>query len=308
MTKHTIALTGATGIVGTRIIQQLLGSNYLIQAIMRSQPPTGHPAWQPQVLKTTMDLLTMSEQLLFDWMNTTRPAALIHCAAMTGMESCEIHVEDAYNLNTHVTRKLARVCARHHVHFIMLSTDYVFNGMYPPGQLYRETDSVQPLNHYGNSKLQAEIAVQEECSDQALWTICRTAMVYGSTHWTRTDFPTWIRTMLNQGKRIRVANDQINSPTYSEDLARMLIEVVKQQFKGIYHTTGSTPINRYHLACTVARHCNLDESLIESVPTSAMGEVIQRPLNVGLCIDKISHDLGIRPLALDEGLAVNWEI
>ena len=112
-----------------------------------------------------------------------------------------------------------------------------------------------------------------------------------------------MRSVLRQNQTLHIASDQVNSPIYSLDLAKILVAVVEQKLQGIYHVAGSTPISRYKFALEVAKHASLDETLIQPVLTSELDQNLQRPLNAGLCVDKISHCSGIRPLSIEEGLA-----
>lgn len=303
----TVAVTGATGMVGVRLVRQLLRAGYTVQAIVRSYPAAGHPIYHTNVSISMMDLVAATEQEIMDWLTIARPIALIHCAAMTDVEGCDQRSTLAYRMNARVPWLLARACAQQHVHFVLASTDYVFDGSYQAGHLYAEDDPVHALNHYGNSKLLGEIAVQEACGMKTVWTICRTSVVYGTTPWTRHDIPTWLSMKLRRSEVVYGASDQINSPTYASDLARMLVAVVQERLPGVYHTSGRTPASRYQLLLSIARACGLDESLIQPKLTSELGQAIHRPLNVGLSIEKISRHLGKQPMSLEEGLAA-WRM
>jgi len=308
MSTYTVAVTGAAGRVGISVVEHLLKAGYKVHALVHSQPSREHPIYQERVTVTAMNLALLSEQDVLNWFNAVRPSALIHSAAMVDVGGCERQPARAYFMNAQVTRLLAKACSRYNTHFVMLSTDYVFAGTSHPQKLYFEDDPTYPLNHYGKSKLYGEIATKEECIEN-LWTICRTSVIYGSSPWNQPDFMQWVRTILRQNKTIRIVTDQINSPTFSVDLAKMLVAIVEQRLHGIYHTAGCTPVDRYHFALTIAQLYGLDERLIQPVLTSELGLNFQWPLNAGLCVDKIRRDAGIRPLSLNEGLASckEWE-
>jgi len=307
MIKNTVAVTGASGRVGVNVVRRLLKAGYDVHALIHSPLPAEHPLSYEPVAMTIMDLAALPEQDVLNWLSRVRPLAFIHSAALADVPGCEQQPSRAYLINAQVTRMLAKACAHYQTHFIMLSTEYVFSGTLRPGLLYNEDDPVHPLNHYGKSKVQGELATQEECSQKTLWTICRTSMVYGpdydTTQWHRPDFMQWVRSMLRQNQMIRIASDQVNSPIYSVDLAEILVAMVEQKLQGIYHVAGSTPISRYNFALAVAEHAGLDETLIRPALTSELDRNPQRPLNAGLCIEKISRSSGIRPLSIEEGLA-----
>src|SRR5207245_2741049 len=159
---------------------------------------------------------------------------------------------------------LAQACAHYQTHFIMLSTEHVFGGTPHPKILYYEGDPVHPLNYYGKSKVQGELATREECAGRTLWTICRISVIYGLIYepqlWQRPDFTQWVRTMLHRHQTLRIVVDQTNSPLYITDLTRILAAVVKQKLQGIYHVAGSTPVSRYHFALQIAQIYGLNET------------------------------------------------
>ncbi|HZO74077.1 MAG TPA: SDR family oxidoreductase [Ktedonobacteraceae bacterium] len=307
MTKHSVAISGAAGRVGVNIVQHLLKMGYDVHALVRAPLAAGHPLTREDATVTTLDLATLAEPQIAQWLAAVRPHAFIHAAALADPAACERQPSLAYLMNAQATRMLARACAQSQTHLIMLSTEHVFGGAPQPQTLYHECDPVQPLNHYGKSKVQGELATQEECAGNALWTICRISTVYGLTggspQWHRPDFVQWVLSMLERNEAFNVVTDQVNSPIYANDLIAILGAVVQQRLQGIYHVAGSTPISRYHFARKVAQTYNLNEALIQPICTAKLGLSLQRALNVGLCVDKISRASGIAPLSLEEGLA-----
>lgn len=305
--KDTVVVTGATGRVGVKIVQAFLEAGYSVHALVHSKLPVEHPLVCENVAVTFMDLATLPEQNVVSWLKAIQPMVLIHSAALSDLVDCERQPFRAYLMNAQVTRMLARACALYQVHFIMLSTEHVFGGTRHPKILYSEEDAVHPLNSYGKSKVQGELATKEECSNKTPWTICRMSVVYGLTFdpllWPRPDFMQWVSTSLHRKEVLRVVMDQVNSPIYVVDLTRILVAIVRQQLQGIYHVAGSTPLSRYHFALLVARMYGLNEAFIQPVLTSELALGSQRPLNVGFCIEKISRASGIYPLSPEEGLA-----
>jgi dTDP-4-dehydrorhamnose reductase len=303
MQQRAVVVTGATGLVGTKVVQKLLTSGDTVHAVVRRQPPVGHPAAKNDTRDVTLHTVDLvANKPDWTWMEAIQPVAAIHCAAMTNVDECERDPTGTYAVNEHATRSLAEACARYGVHLLLISTDYVFDGSDEHPGPYSEEDPVQPLNHYGRSKWRSEVAVQDVCEGRTAWSICRAAVVYGFTPWTRANFATWLLAKLRNGESTRIVYDQICSPTIADDLADMLIGIMRQRAVGVFHTAGSTIVNRYQFALAVANQFGLDSSLIRPVATSELRQVAPRPLKAGLCVDKVKQKLGIVPLSLDKAL------
>lgn len=299
--RQTVVVTGGTGKVGVHIVQRLLKSGYHVHVLVRTPPAPEHPLHSEHVTLTVMDLIALPEQGVRDWLNRVRPRAFIHAAALADVLLCEREPSQAYLVNTHSTKMLARACSYHKIHFILLSTAYVFDGTLPPTALYHECDPVHPLNHYGESKVRGERATREECSGETVWTICRASVVYGATQG-RPDFVQWVHAMLAHNENIQVAVDQINSPIHVLDLAQMLVSVLEQRLQGIYHIAGRTSVSRYEFALKIAQSHGLNAELIQPMLTSELPASCWRPLNASLCTDKITADAEVHPISLEEGL------
>ena len=302
MQQPAVIVTGACGVVGTRVVQRLIEQEVPVVALTRRMPPPGHPVHHPLVRPCLLDLATASEDDLDTLFARNRPVALLHCAALVNADQCEEQRELAWAVNTAATARLARMCTRYQVHCLFVSTDYVFDGTQAPGCLYRESDTVHPLNFYGYSKWQGELAVQEACEGLTAWSICRTSVVYGSSAWSRLDFVHWLAHRLEEGKQVQIVNDQVSSPTDATDLARMLVTLALEGHSGIYHTAGDSALARYSFARLVAQYLGLDERLIVPVTSQKLQQAALRPLNAGLNVDRISAVLGTRPWSAAEGI------
>lgn len=307
MQHRSIVVTGAAGLVGTKVVQKLLTLGDTVHAVVRRQPPIGHPTTTVSAQEATSCVTLHTIDMLADkpdwtWMETAHSSVVIHCGAMTDVDGCERDPASAYAINERATRLLAEACSRYRAHLLMVSTDYVFDGADEHPGPYSEDDPVHPLGHYGRSKWYGELAVRGACEGKTAWTICRTSVVYGSTPWTRANFLTWLLTKLRNGEPIKIVDDQIGSPTLADDLADMLIEIARQQATGVFHTAGGTIVDRYRFALSVANQFGLDSSLIQPVASSEFQQAARRPLKAGLRIDKLRQKLGVTPLSLDESL------
>ena len=166
-------------------------------------------------------------------MKKVQPDAVIHCAAWTAVDAAEDedNKEKVYAVNVIGTRNIAEVCKQLGCKMIYISTDYVFNGQ-GSNPWKADCKEYAPLNYYGKTKLEGELAVAELLEK---FFIVRIAWVFGLNG------KNFIKTMINVGKKydsVRVVNDQIGTPTYTYDLARLLVDMVETDKYGYYHATN----------------------------------------------------------------------
>ncbi len=166
-------------------------------------------------------------------MNNVKPDAVVHCAAWTAVDAAEDkeNIDKVRAINYFGTKYIAEECKKLDCKLIYISTDYVFDGQ---GTKPWEPDckDYNPLNVYGRTKLEGELAVAESLEK---YFIVRIAWVFGLNG------KNFIKTMLNVGKThktVRVVNDQIGTPTYTYDLARLLVDMVESEKYGYYHATN----------------------------------------------------------------------
>lgn len=174
------------------------------------------------------DAETVEARIIYE-----QPDAVIHCAAWTAVDAAEDEENRAKvkGINFGGTKNVAKVCAQLDIPMMYISTDYVFDGQGTEPWKPDCTD-YNPLNHYGNTKLMGERAVTGNLDK---YFIVRIAWVFG------VNGKNFIKTMLNVGKNhteIRVVNDQIGTPTYTYDLARLLVDMIQTDKYGYYHATN----------------------------------------------------------------------
>lgn len=229
-----------------------------------------------------------------------QPDAVIHCAAWTAVDAAEDDENKAkvYKVNGVGTENIARVCHDLDIKMMYISTDYIFDGT---GTTPWTPDCADysPLNIYGDSKLRGEQAVTAALSR---FFIVRIAWVFGKNG------NNFIKTMLKIGKNhdeLRVVNDQIGTPTYTFDLARLLVDMIETDKYGIYHATNSGGyISWYDFACEIFRqaaangHEEYDEKhlVVHPVTTAEYGlSKAARPFNSRLDKSKLEEN-GFVPL------------
>ena len=224
-------------------------------------------------------------------LNTVRPDAVIHCAAWTAVDLAEDtdKVEKVRAINAGGTRNIAALCKELGCKMLYLSTDYVFGGQgTAPWQ--PDCKDYKPLNVYGQTKLEGELAVANTLEK---YFIVRIAWVFGRNG------SNFIKTMLNLAKKydtLRVVNDQIGTPTYTLDLSRLLVDMIETEKYGYYHATNEGGyISWYDFACEIFRQAGLDTKVIP-VTTEEYGlSKAARPFNSRLDKSKLTQN-GFTPL------------
>ena len=199
-----------------------------------------------------------------------KPDVVVHCAAYTAVDKAEDEQDLCDEVNHLATENLAKVCKELDAKMIYISTDYVFSGS---GESFYEVDDKKaPQNVYGKSKLNGELAVQAILEK---YFIVRISWVFGSNG------KNFIKTMLNLAKthdKLTVVNDQIGSPTYTVDLAKLLCDMSVSDKYGVYHATNEGICSWYDFACEIFKQANIDIT-VEPVPSSAFPTKAKRPLN-----------------------------
>ena len=283
-----LLITGASGLLGSKIAEIALNRGYEVySAYNQHHPPHGIPV--------NLDLLDREscEKVL----ETVKPEVVIHSAALTNVDICEKEKDFAWKINVRGTETIARLCKRLNCFMILISTDYIFDG---EKGLYSEEDEPNPINYYGYTKLMAERAVKRLLKD---YCIARTSVIFGSRPTAgKINFVLWILENLEKGKRINVVVDQVNSPTFNTNLAKMVLEIAERSLTGIYHLAGATPISRYDFATLLAREFGLNDELIQPTTFDRINWVAKRPRNTSLNVSKASKDLRDKPMSIQKAV------
>lgn len=236
-----------------------------------------------------------------------RPDVIIHGAAMTQVDDCETRKADCWKANVLATEYFVRAAQRYGASLLLVSTDFIFNGEAGP---YDEKGLPDPLSYYGTSKLAAEMLLPTSGLN---WAIARTVLVYGvAEDMSRSNIVLWVKKSLEEGKRIRVVDDQWRTPTLVQDLAAgcaLIAEKVLGDKRpagedGIFNISGSDMLTPYQMALEVAGVFGLDESLIEKADASTFTQAARRPARTGFQIGKARRLLGYDPHSFTEGLEV----
>jgi dTDP-4-dehydrorhamnose reductase len=292
-----LLITGANGLLGQKLIG-LLYRRPDVALLATGRGANRLADYYPELAYHSLDLTDAAGVTRL--IGELRPTHVIHTAAMTHVDECELNPEACWQQNVAATEHLARACAAHGAHLTHLSTDFVFDGSHGP---LAEEAAPNPISHYGRSKLAAEQAVQATAGLR--WAIARTVLVYGVLRGGgRSNIVLWVRDSLRAGKPIKVVADQWRTPTLAEDLAQGCWLIARQSAEGLYHISGRELLTPYDIALRVADHFGLDKSLITRVDASTFSQPGRRPPRTGFIIDKAERELGFRPHSFEEGIDV----
>ena len=205
--------------------------------------------------------------------------AVIHCAAYTAVDAAEDNVEICRRVNADGTEHIAKVCRKLDIKMVYISIDYVFDG--EGERPWEPDDERHPLNVYGQTKYEGELAVEQNLEK---YFIVRIAWVFG------VNGKNFIKTMLRLGEErgaVSVVNDQIGSPTYTEDLAVLLVDMVQTEKYGRYHATNEGLCSWYEFACEIFRQAGMDQVKVTPVDSNAFPAKAKRPHNSRMSKDKL---------------------
>lgn len=284
-----ILVTGVNGQLGHDVMLELLKRGHA--AVGCGSSPEYHGMQDAVASMPYVQMDITDEDAVSRVMNEVKPECVCHCAAWTAVDAAEEaeNKDKVFAVNVDGTRNLARACQALDAKFMYISTDYVFNGQ---GTEPWKADSQEfaPLNVYGKSKLHGELAVKELLAN---YFIVRIAWVFGLNG------NNFVKTMLKVGKThdvLRVVNDQIGTPTYTVDLARLLVDMLETEKYGTYHATNEGGyISWYDFAREIFRQAGYPTKVIP-VTTEEYGlSKARRPYNSRLDKSKL-EEMGFKPL------------
>ena len=286
-----VLVTGANGQLGHDVLNELLRRGHRGIGSGSAPESRGIEDGSPACTADYAGMDITDAEKVNSVIRALHPDAVIHCAAWTNVDGAEDeeNIPRVFAINEDGTKNIAEACGEIGAKMMYISTDYVFNGQ---GTEPWQPDCIDfaPLNVYGKSKLAGEQAIAETLEN---FFIVRIAWVFGLNG------KNFVKTMLNLGKThdtLRVVNDQIGTPTYTYDLARLLADMIQTDQYGTYHATNEGGyISWYDFACEIFRQAGMDVNVIP-VTTAEYGlSKAARPFNSRLDKGKL-RDNGFEPL------------
>jgi len=284
-----VLITGGSGFLGS----------YLIKASQKEFETVGtyhkHPVQGQRTSYIQIDITKANQTLRI--IRDHRPDCVIHTAALTNVNYCEEHREEAKKINVEGTRNVALACKGAGAKLIYISTDYVFDGENAP---YKEDDPPNPINYYAKTKLEGEKIIQSIGIEYA---IARISVPYGwhapNQH---KNYVTWLIEKLQNKQTATIVIDQYNTPTLVSNAAEAILEIWKQGKIGIFHVCGKECISRFDFALKVAQVFSLDKQLIKAITSDQLNQIAKRPKKSCLDITKTKKILKIKMLDTNQGL------
>lgn len=271
-----ILVTGSSGLLGHKLVEELLLRDYEVYAIYnRHEVGISHR----NLKKIKLDLV--NNVALEDLILKIRPEVIIHAAAYTDVDGWELNMSYAWRINVEATRSIVRAARVIKSFLIYVSTDYVFNG---EKGMYRENDVPNPINYYGLTKLISEEIVK---SSDLLYTIIRPSAIYG-IGFGKLNFALFVANKLSHGEVVKALIDQYVSLTLNTYLAQAITEIVELRPMGILHIAGER-MSRYEFAIKIAEVLGLPKDLIKEGKMSEMNWRAKRPKDSSLSVERAKH-------------------
>ncbi len=285
-----ILVTGANGLVGSRLLVLLVQRGHLVTGFGRG----------PARVKGPFDYLSVNlsdEGSLISNVRSAKPEVIVNTGAITDVDGCETTPAAAFRVNGVAPGLLGLVASELGAHLVQVSTDYVFDGKAGP---YGEDDVPNPSGVYALSKHIGEQAVRALA---ASWAIARTAVVYGWPPAGRPNFGSWLLERLLCGEPVHLFEDQFISPSLANSVATQLAELAERRLPGIWNVCGAEVVNRVQFGQALCHEFGLDARLV--VPSKLADARLKspRPARSGLRAEKAAAHLHAGPLSVEESLA-----
>ena len=286
-----VFVTGVAGQLGHDVMNELASRGYTGVGTDLAESYSGIQDGTYVTMAEYVSLDITNKEAVMNTIKSIKPDVVVHCAAWTAVDLAEDEdkQEKVKAINVDGTQNIADACKEIDAKMVYISTDYVFDGQgTEPWQ--PDCKDYKPLNVYGETKLGGELAVSNTLSK---YFIVRIAWVFGKNG------NNFIKTMLNVGKKfdtLKVVNDQIGTPTYTYDLARLLVDMIETDKYGYYHATNEGGyISWYDFACEIFKQAGYTNTIIP-VTTAEYGlSKAARPFNSRLDKSKLVEN-GFKPL------------
>ncbi len=269
-----ILVIGAKGMLGRDLVP-------ILQSPREADPSGGYEVvgWDIDEIDIRQESSTRSK------IESLRPEIVIHLAAYTDVDGCETNADEAFRVNAEGTKHVATGAKACGAKVVYLSTDYVFDGKRE--DVYVESDLPNPLNVYGHSKLRGEQYLQEQLED---YLIIRTQWLYGLYG---KNFVTSILRQAREKPRLTIVNDQTGSPTYSVDLSKAIVALIRHKSRGVFHVANRETCTWYAFGQAILKFSGVKGVSLIPISSEELGRRALRPSYSVLSTEKLRRDTGM---------------
>ena len=290
-----ILITGSNGLLGQKIVKICLkrGTEFLATS-------NGANRNQECPSDRYLEMDITNQSTIAEIFTDYKPTHIIHTAALTNVDYCELNPEECQEVNVLATQKLWNEAQKINAHFQLLSTDFIFDGL--KGN-YKETDEPSAVSIYGQSKVDAEHVLIN--SENKNWSIARTIIVYGTANnLSRTNIVLWSISALSKGEPMKIINDQFRMPTWADDLAWGCLEICRKDKTGIFHLCGPELMAVNEIVFRIAKHLGKSTENVEIISSSTLNQPAKRPPRTGFDLTKSKTELGYNPKTIEETITI----
>lgn len=287
-----ILVTGASGLVGFRLMQHLCATGSAWGVYRHRNPAVTFGNW------VSVDLC--DRPATHELLDRLRPSIIVHAAALSDPVYCEQHPEAAAALNFGGSLWLSQWASRNGAFLLHLSTDLVFDGR--QGR-YREEDEPHPISVYGWTKLAAELAVR---SSEAPWAIIRTSLVYGRSPGAARGIDEKLVLNWQEGRQTPLFTDEYRNPTAVEELVLVILELMRRSMTGVWHVAGNERVSRWEFGTRVAAALGYSQELLVPRTIAEMPCSPPRAPDTSLNLAKLKSQIDVPFADIEANLYQEW--
>lgn len=281
-----ILVTGASGLLGSAVSVRFKDYFDVVSAY------TSHKVKIDGCKTIYLDITDASGTV--NLIKKIKPDIIIHAASLVGINICEKEKELAYKVNVEGTKNVVNAAKLSKSKIVYISTDYVFDGK---KGMYKENDKPNPINNYGQTKLEGEKFIDLKTN-----AIIRTSIYGWNVVKERKSFSTWAIDELKNHKKINVFADQFNSMILVNDLAEALKKVLDGEYAGILNIASSERISKYNFVLQLCDAFSLEKNLVTPIKLKDMGGSELRPNDTSLDASKAAKELGLKLPGFEKGI------
>jgi dTDP-4-dehydrorhamnose reductase len=291
-----IFITGGTGLLGKALIESRSDNDEICSTYMGNYPIENYLG----VKYLQLDIRDVEGHIRI--FRDFEPETVIHTASIGSPDYAEKHRKETKDINVIGTQRILSICERLGTKFIYISSNGIYDGERAP---YEEESKAEPINFYGEVKLEAETITQQAKTKKA---IVRPMLMYGwNHHFERSNIATQTISKLQKGEVIHAYNDVYANPLFSYSCAMAIWEIIKKEKYDVFNIAGAERVSIYQLLRKVAEIFDLDGNLIKPVQQGFFNELVKRPRDTSFKTEKMEKELDIKPLSLEEGLRLMKE-